>query len=55
MTTIKEKTIIISPRGVEAEYYKKMGYEIPTYADINGVMRIKRGTKITVKVDHLPP
>lgn len=34
-------------------YYEDLGYKIPKYIDKQGKIRIKRGTQISVKIDHL--
>ena len=35
-------------------YYESLGYKIPRYKNDRGKLKIKRGTKITVKVEDLP-
>jgi DNA-directed RNA polymerase subunit M/transcription elongation factor TFIIS len=50
---IKEKEVWVpySPRTVK--HYKDKGYIFPTYKDLSGKDRIKRGTKILVKLEDL--
>ena len=36
------------------QYYENLGYEIPRYKNKRGKLKIKRNTKIVVKVDDLP-
>jgi len=39
--------------GKTARYYEQLGYDIPKYFDRHGDLRVKNGTKITVKVNDL--
>lgn len=36
------------------KYYENLGYNIPREKDCNGRIRVPRGSKIKVKVEHLP-
>lgn len=52
----KEVEITLHPSNIS--YYEKLGYEIPRYRNKNdnvGVTRVKKGTKIVVKIDDLLP
>ena len=51
MLKSKEVEILLSPSNMN--YYKNLGYKIPTYIDEWYKLRIKRGTKILVKVQDL--
>ena len=38
------------------DHYEKLGYEIPRYYNKNScTWRVKRGTKIIVKISDVPP
>lgn len=39
----------------EQKHYEKLGYNIPRKKDRNGRICVPRGTKIKIKVEHLPP
>lgn len=56
MLLTKEVEINLHPSNID--YYEKLGYKIPRYRnkhDNKGVLRVKRGTKITVKTSDLLP
>ena len=37
----------------QVKYFESLGYEIPRYIDVNGDLRVKRGTTIKVKISDL--
>jgi 5-methylcytosine-specific restriction endonuclease McrA len=40
--------------GSNLKYYENLGYNIPKYKDDNGRFKVKRGTKILVKINDIP-
>jgi len=48
------KEVEIGLSGTNAKWFEIKGYDIPKYKDKNYVIRVKKGTKITVKVNDLP-
>lgn len=53
--SIKESEILIKVSGRQIEYYRKLGYNVPTYNDKYGNNVVKKGTLIKVKIEDLPP
>jgi len=53
--SIKEEfvEVVLNPRTIK--HYENLGYSIPRVIDKQGKLRVKRGTKIWVKVSDLPP
>lgn len=51
---ILEKEVLVRLNSQTAIYYQSLNYKIPKYKDENGIMRVKRGTEILVKVKELP-
>ncbi len=47
----KEVEIILHKTNIK--HFENLGYEIPRRKDVNGILKIPRGTKIIVKVEHL--
>lgn len=47
----KEVEVTLGVRNIR--YYENLGYKIPKYEDRNHNMRVKRGTKINVKIEDL--
>jgi hypothetical protein len=50
---ILEKYIWIKLHPNTNVYFEKLGYDIPKYIDKHNILRVKRGTKILVKVEDL--
>lgn len=50
---ILEKEILVWVGGNNVRYYESLGYNIPKYTDNQGRLKIKKGTKILVKVEDL--
>ena len=49
------KEVEVQATSQMISYYENLGYEIPRYYNKNNnKMLVKRGTKILVKVEHLP-
>lgn len=48
------KTVQVRVSGKEQNYYREKGYEIPTYIDKRGRVKVKLDTKIDVDVYDLP-
>jgi hypothetical protein len=51
---ILEKEVWVGLRNGNIEYFEKLGYEIPRYTDKYRRIKVKRNTKILVKVNDLP-
>jgi len=47
----KEVEIILHSENIN--YYQNLGYMIPKYKDVNNTLRVKRGTKLFVKIEDL--
>jgi hypothetical protein len=50
---IKEKEVWVSYSPRTLKHYKDKGYIFPTYKDLSGRERVKRGTQILVKIEDL--
>lgn len=50
-----DKEIKILVNNSTAEYYENLGYEVPRYIGARKELRVKRGTKIIVKIEDLNP
>lgn len=48
----KEVEVTLHPRTIK--YYEDLGYKIPRYLNIQKELKVKRGTKILIKIDDLP-
>ena len=48
----KEVEVVL--QGTNIKYYEELGYEIPRKRNKYGQVTIVRGTKIKVKIEHLP-
>jgi 5-methylcytosine-specific restriction endonuclease McrA len=48
------KEVEVKLHRINIQYYKNLGYNIPTHKDKQGRIAIQRGTKIIVAVEHLP-
>lgn len=51
---ILTKTVLITLNPMNIKHYESQGYFIPKYIDKQNRLRIKKGTKIEVKVSDLP-
>ncbi|MGW6611622.1 hypothetical protein ACWF7H_28460, partial [Peribacillus butanolivorans] len=51
---IKETEIWIKYHGSTIKYYEDKGYKFTTYIDNQNRIKVKRGTKILVKIEDLP-
>jgi transposase len=51
---ILEKELLVPYHATTVKYYEHLGYEFPKYIDKQNRVKIKRGTKILVKVEDLP-
>jgi hypothetical protein len=51
---ILEEEVLVTVGGNKTNYYETLGYKIPRYLDNQGRLKVKRGTKILVKVEDLP-
>jgi|GEM_PF-1257695 len=52
MLETKELNIKLSSKNIN--YYEQLGYNIPKYKDTSGKQRVKKGTEIKIKIEHLP-
>jgi hypothetical protein len=50
---IKEKEVWVGYSGQTAKHYESKGYKFPSWIDTRGCIRVKRNTKILVKVEDL--
>lgn len=50
---ILEKDVWVTIGSTNYEHYINLGYKIEKYEDVKGIIRVKRGTKILVKSEHL--
>lgn len=50
---ILEEYVEVEVSGRNKQYYTDKGYDIPTYKNKNGVISVKRGTKILVKISDV--
>jgi len=46
--------IIVNLHPSNINHYQSLGYQIPKYTDRRGQLKVKKGTKIKVKVNDLP-
>jgi hypothetical protein len=51
---ILEKEVWVRLGGTNYKHYESLGYEIPRYVDNQNRLSIKKGTKILVKIEHIP-
>lgn len=51
---ILEKEVLVTLNNNTINYYKALGYSIPTYINSRGDIKIKRNTTILVKIEDLP-
>lgn len=51
---ILQESVLVQLQSVNIPHYEKLGYFIPKYIDNYGRLKIKRGTKILVKISDLP-
>lgn len=52
--TILDKEVWINMGTRMDRHYEERGYEIPRYKGTNGIISVKRGTKILVKLEDVP-
>lgn len=50
---ILEKEVWVTLSGRNIKHYEELGYDIPKYKDSSRRIKVKRGTKILVKIDDL--
>ena len=50
---ILEKKVWVGLNPQLINHFESLGYELPKYIDKNGIVRVKRGTQILVKVEDL--
>lgn len=50
---ILEKEVLVKYSSKTSKHYAQLGYSFPKTKDANGVLRIKRGTKILVRIEDL--
>lgn len=55
MLLTKEVEITLGSMSINISYFKKIGYDIPTYKNKYGKFTVKPNTKILVKVEDLMP
>jgi hypothetical protein len=53
MMAILEKDVIVRLGSANVKHYEEKGYEIPTYIDKQGRLKVKSGTQILVRVEDL--
>lgn len=51
---ILEQEVFVGLGGGNGKHFESLGYEIPKYKDKQGNLKIKKGTKMLVRVEDLP-
>lgn len=51
---LKNKHVEVNLTSQNIKHYESLKYEIPKYTDKNGKLRVKKGTKLTVKIEDVP-